>query len=76
MGTERRTFELQIDGMMCINCQNKVQKALLASPGIESADVDFEAGTAKIIYDEGLTAPKGIAAVVDELGFHVIGATA
>ncbi|MDR3304497.1 MAG: heavy-metal-associated domain-containing protein, partial [Clostridiales Family XIII bacterium] len=30
--------------MMCINCRNKVEKALTGTPGVESAAVSHEAG--------------------------------
>ena len=39
---------LVIEGMMCTHCEARVRKALEALPGIASADVSHEAGTAVV----------------------------
>ena len=39
---------MKIEGMMCQHCQARVKKALEAVDGVESADVSFESGTAKV----------------------------
>ena len=39
---------LKIEGMMCKHCEARVKKALEAVPGVESAVVSHEAGTAVV----------------------------
>ena len=41
-------FALKVEGMMCGNCEAKVQKALEAVAGVVSAEVDWEAGSATV----------------------------
>src|SRR5690606_11691772 len=39
---------LHISGMTCASCVRRVEKALLASPGVQSAEVNLAAETARI----------------------------
>lgn len=53
------TRTMKIEGMMCAHCEARVQKALLALPGVESAQVSHEQGTAVVtmsreVSDEAL----------------------
>jgi Cu2+-exporting ATPase len=43
---------LKIEGMMCGHCEARVQKALEALPGVQSAAVSHEKGTAVVTLDE------------------------
>ena len=51
---EKKTMEktLKIEGMMCGHCEARVKKALEAVPGVESAAVSHEAGTAVVTLKE------------------------
>lgn len=41
-----------VEGMSCaMGCANTIEKTLNATAGISSASVDFEAGTAEIVYN-------------------------
>lgn len=42
---------LYITGMTCINCQNKIEKALSKMPGVSKASVSYKDGTANVTYD-------------------------
>ncbi|MCG8489374.1 MAG: heavy metal translocating P-type ATPase [Chromatiales bacterium] len=42
------TTTLKVSGMTCPHCVNNVQKALLAVPGVDSAEVALEEGTAVV----------------------------
>ncbi len=45
-GAEGQTAELAIEGLVCDLCAARVQRALLALPGVEEARVDLESGRA------------------------------
>ena len=51
---EKKIMEktLKIEGMMCGHCEARVKKALEAVPGVESAAVSHEAGTAVVTLKE------------------------
>lgn len=62
---------LNVTGMHCPNCTDRVEKALGALAGVEHAKADFGLDTVEVSYDgapETLDAVK--AAIVDE-GFVV-----
>ena len=47
---------LKIGGMTCGHCSSRVQKALVAVPGVRAAEVDLEAGTATLIGEATIKA--------------------
>ena len=71
---ERKTMEktLKIEGMMCTHCSGRVKKALEEVPGVLSAEVSHESGTAVVT----LGTPVDDAALkkaVEDQGYKVIG---
>ena len=57
---------MNIEGMMCIHCQNRVKKALEALDGVQEADVSFEAGTAVVDMTDDVDDAVLTKAVEDE----------
>jgi heavy metal translocating P-type ATPase len=62
--SEVTTFAIAVEGMMCGNCETKVRKAAEAMPGVHSAVVDWEAGTAIVYGDSSIVT---MAEVVDAI---------
>ena len=60
---------IRIGGMTCINCQNRIEKKLKGLEGIEEAEVDYSAGTAKITFDEAVISPASIKSEIKSLGY-------
>ena len=58
---------LQVEGMMCGHCKAHVEKALLAVPGVESAEADLDAKTATVMGNADRTA---LIAAVKEAGYE------
>ena len=63
MQTAKRSITLSIDGMTCVNCQNKIEKALEEKKGILDASVSYSKGTADIVYDENLISLDQVEAI-------------
>ena len=59
---------LHVEGMMCAHCKARVEKALLAVPGVESAEADVDAKTATVT---GSADREALAAAVREAGYQV-----
>ncbi|RBA23545.1 heavy metal translocating P-type ATPase [Herminiimonas fonticola] len=55
--------ELNIEGMTCASCVGRVERALLAVPGVQSASVNLATERASIVADNSLNAGALIAAV-------------
>jgi copper chaperone len=66
-----QTELLQIAGMTCGGCTSKVTNALKAVSGVSDVNVSLSAGEAKVQYDERLTSPEQLKAVVKSAGYGV-----
>ena len=58
-----------VPGMHCAGCIAKIERGLAATPGIDSARVNFTAKRVSISHDQGLTVPDLVAAI-GRLGFE------
>ncbi len=70
---ERKTMEktLKIEGMMCMHCSGRVQKALEAVDGVESAAVSHETGTAVVTLSKPVT-DEALEKAVTDAGYTVV----
>lgn len=64
--------QFQIAGMTCANCPQKIKKALIGLPGVKTASVSYETGSARIEFDPGRTSFDRIKTVIGELGYQVL----
>ena len=64
--TETPTLSLAIDGMTCAACVTRVEKALLAVPGVTGAAVNLATKSARI---EGAAQPESLIEAVDDIGY-------
>ncbi|MDR1857912.1 MAG: sulfite exporter TauE/SafE family protein [Treponema sp.] len=66
---EIRTFH--IGGMTCVNCQNRIEKKLKNTVGIEDATVRYETGTGTVTYNAPAITFDEIKTVIEQLGYTV-----
>lgn len=66
------TLHLKVDGMRCGGCSRHLKKALEATPGVESADIDLEAKAVTVGFDAANTRPSAIKQAVHDAGFTVV----
>ena len=71
---EKKKMEktMKIEGMMCMHCSGRVQKALEAIDGVESANVSHETGTAVVTMTKAVPDAALVKAVTDA-GYTVVG---
>ena len=67
-----KTIRLYIGGMTCVNCQNKIEKALNHIVGVISASVSYNDATADIVYEEEKVSIEEIIAAIESLDYEVI----
>ncbi len=67
--TPYSTARLSVSGMTCGKCSARVEAALLAAPGVQSATVTRQPGEAVTLYDPSQTTPKDLAAAVSDAGY-------
>jgi sulfite exporter TauE/SafE/copper chaperone CopZ len=72
MKTGVRTKRLRIGGMTCVNCQNKIEKKLRNTAGIERAEVSYNTGTAVVTYDTDIISLRDIVTIIQKLDYAVL----
>ncbi|MFQ2674374.1 heavy metal translocating P-type ATPase [Aeromonas caviae] len=66
-GQETLTF--QIGGMTCAGCSARLNKMLVALPGVISADVNFSLEQARLVLVPGMQTPAALRTRIEALGF-------
>lgn len=72
-GSALARADLTIGGMHCASCVSSVEKALLAVPGVQSAQVNLATERATVAYDAKVVEPIQLDRAVDAAGFRVVG---
>lgn len=67
-----RSKKLRIGGMTCISCQNKIEKKLQNTAGVQNASVSYNLGTADITYDTDIISLKDIVFLIEKLDYKVL----
>jgi sulfite exporter TauE/SafE/copper chaperone CopZ/plastocyanin domain-containing protein len=67
-----KTAKIRIRGMTCINCQNRIERALKGLPGVANAEVSFSSGTAAIAYDASVITLGEITSAIEKLDYQVL----
>jgi len=63
---------LKIDGMTCVNCENKIERMLSNTIGIISATVSYSKGDAQVTFDSNVISLKEIETTIEQLDYKVI----
>ena len=63
---------MQLDGLSCPSCMQKIQGALAQQKGVSDVKVLFNASRVKANFDEQVTTADALAEVVDRLGYSVL----
>lgn len=70
MATQEKT--LQINGMTCAACANRIEKGLSKIEGVERANVNFALERSTIVYDPEKTSVNEFKERVEKLGYSVV----
>lgn len=63
---------LNIGGMSCINCQNKMEHKLKNTAGIEDAKVSYQTGVLDLVYDSDAITLEEIQTSIEKMGYAVL----
>jgi len=66
------TIRFQLEVLTCPSCINKIESVLQKEQGVESAKVLFNSSKVRVNYDEELTNPEKLAALIEKLGYPII----
>ncbi|HDR4513061.1 TPA: copper-translocating P-type ATPase [Bacillus cereus] len=69
---EQKEANLQISGMTCAACANRIEKGLKKVEGVHDANVNFALEKTKIMYDTQKTNPQQFKEKVESLGYGIV----
>ena len=72
MDSQIKTKKINIDGMTCINCQERIKKKLANTAGISKVDVSYSTGSATISYDADIISLQDIGNIIQKLNYKVV----
>lgn len=61
-----------IGGMTCVNCQNRIERALLKTAGVSAAHADYGTGHASVSYDDAAVSFDELTSVIESLDYEVL----
>ncbi|MEK6569236.1 MAG: HAD-IC family P-type ATPase, partial [candidate division NC10 bacterium] len=67
-----KQIEIPIRGMSCASCVQRIENALLKTPGVVSADVNFAAERATVLYLPSVAEPASFRKAIEEVGYRVV----
>lgn len=66
-----KSLTLNVEGLRCNACAEKVQNRLAAQPGVKNIQVSFEQAQARIFYDPQTIHQDCIIDAIQALGYRV-----
>ncbi|WP_343080878.1 heavy metal translocating P-type ATPase [Ostreiculturibacter nitratireducens] len=69
-GVTVETARLDVDGMTCASCTGRVERTLMAQPGVLAAEVNLATKGATVRYAAGVTSPTELAMAVGKAGYE------
>ncbi len=69
---KKKEANLQISGMTCAACANRIEKGLKKVEGVHEANVNFALEKTKIMYDPTKTNPQQFKEKVESLGYGIV----
>jgi sulfite exporter TauE/SafE/copper chaperone CopZ len=60
-----------IEGMTCVSCENRIERKLSATPGIESAQVSYTNGIAVVNFDPEVITLQQLEEIIEQLDYRI-----
>ncbi len=71
-GTAKETADLQLIGMYCAACANRIEKTISKLPGVTSSNVNYALETARVEFNPAEVTIADIQQRVEKLGYQAI----
>ena len=69
-----KTRQLQINGMHCLGCEETINEAVKALPGIHKANASYRRQTVNVSYDDTLLDEGAIRLSIEAKGYGIVDA--
>lgn len=71
MASNMITQTILIDGMTCVNCENRIERKLAGTIGVQSVKVSYSNSNAIISYDPEIISIDKVEKIIEDLDYHV-----
>ncbi|MDI3091501.1 heavy metal translocating P-type ATPase [Priestia megaterium] len=72
MSDKQKEVTLQITGMTCAACSNRIEKGLKKIEGVTEANVNLALERSTVIFDPSKTSPQAFEEKIEKLGYGVV----
>ena len=62
---------LQIKGMHCAGCEQRIEKALTRLEGVRSSRADHRSGEVEVVFEPSRTPEEALRSCITQAGFEV-----
>lgn len=66
-----KSVTLKIEGMHCDGCARTVKALIGSEPGVRGADVSYQDGQARILYDPQAIGEEQLVKLIEQGGYRV-----
>ena len=66
-----KEFKINVNGMVCTGCENRVKNALSAINGVKEVETDFKTGQVRVKAQENVALDM-LEEKIDDIGFEVV----
>lgn len=63
---------LQVSGMGCTSCEQRIQKALGRLEGVRNSTADHRCGEVRVVVDPSRISPEAVRACIIQAGYEVL----
>ena len=65
-------LELQVTGMTCTACEQRIQRALTHVDGVVRSTADRRAARVKVVFDPARTSAEAVQTRIKQAGYEVV----
>jgi sulfite exporter TauE/SafE/copper chaperone CopZ/plastocyanin domain-containing protein len=72
MQTNLKSRSFHVGGMTCASCRNRIERKLTGTVGVEAAEVNFNTGSATVVWNASVISFNEIVSVIEKLDYQVL----
>ena len=66
-----QTISLNVSGMSCQGCEERIGRALRRMAGISAVEADHRSGAVRVMFDPARTSDATIRAAIERAGYQI-----
>jgi copper chaperone CopZ len=66
-----KEIKLQVKGMSCSGCEQRIQKVLARVEGVVRSAANHQAEEVRVVFDQNRTSEQAVRAMIEQAGYEV-----